>query len=129
MILSQDLLETLGIIINFNDHTMMWEEATIPTMHGSIPALQAADAYYDKICFTNIENEVTARMTRILDAKYKKADLAEVDAKREQLTDEEQSKLLVALCRYETIFDGGLGLWKTTPVKKNEIHFYSGLET
>ena len=30
MILGRDLLETLGLIINFHDHTMTWEEATIP---------------------------------------------------------------------------------------------------
>ena len=117
MILGRDLLETLGIIINFNDHTMTWEEATIPMKeYGSIPTLQAADAYCDEIFMTDIENEITARMTRILDAKYEKADLAKVVAESDHLTDEEQSKLLVVLRKYETIFDGGLGLWQTAPV-------------
>ncbi len=73
-------------------------------------------SYCDKIFMTNIENEVTARMTQILDAKYEKADLSKVVAKSDHLTDEERSKLLVVPCRYKTIFDGGLGLWKTTPV-------------
>ena len=56
-------------------------------------------------------------MTRILDAKYKKAELVKVTAESKHLTDKEQSKLLVVLRRYENIFDGGLGRWKTTPVK------------
>ena len=30
MILGRDLLEALGLIINFHDHTMTWDEATIP---------------------------------------------------------------------------------------------------
>ena len=77
MILGRDLLETLGLIINFHDHTMMWEEATIPMKdYGIVPALQAANAYCDEIFMTDIENEVTTQMTRILDAKYKKANLA-----------------------------------------------------
>ena len=118
MILGRDLLDTLGIIINFNDHTMTWDEATILMKeYGSIPTLHAADTYCNEIFTTDIENEVTTRMTRILDAKYKKAGLAKVVADSEHLTTDEQSKLLIVLRRYEKTFDGGLGLWKTTPVK------------
>ena len=81
MILGRDLLEALDLIINFNDHTITWEEATIPMKdHGIISTLQAADACCNTIFMTDIENEVTTRMTRILDAKYKKADLVKVTA-------------------------------------------------
>ncbi len=119
MILGQDLLETLGIIINFNDHTMTWDEATIPMKeYSSIPMLHAADTTYcDKIFTTDIEHEVTTQMTQILDAKYEKADLAKVVADSGHLTTNEQSKLSTVVHRNEKIFDGGLGLWKTTPVK------------
>jgi transposase InsO family protein len=118
MILGRDLLEALGLIINFYDHTMTWEEATIPMKdYGSLPTLQSADEYCDQIYLTDVENEVTTRMTRILDAKYEKADLAKVAADSEHLTNDEQSKLLAVLRRYESIFDGGLGLWRTTPIR------------
>jgi hypothetical protein len=30
MIMGQDLLEELGIIMNFNDHTVIWDTDTIP---------------------------------------------------------------------------------------------------
>ena len=56
-------------------------------------------------------------MTQILDAKYEKANSAEVVAESEHLTLNKQSTLLAVLTRYENIFDGRLGLWKTTPVK------------
>ena len=75
----EDLLETLGtIIINFNDHTMMWDKATIPMKeYGSIPTLHAADTYCDMNNLRpTFKNEVTTRMTQILDTKYKKADIA-----------------------------------------------------
>jgi hypothetical protein len=117
LILGRNLLEALGLIINFHDQTMTWEEATIPMKdYGSLSTLQAADDYCDKIFITDVENEVTTRMTRILDAKYEKANLAKVVAESEHLTLDEQSKLLAVLTRYENIFDGGLGRWKTTPV-------------
>ena len=116
MILGRDLLETLGIIINFNDHTITWDEATIlMKKYGRILTLHTADTYCNKIFTTNIKNEVTTRMRQILYTKYKKADLAKVVADSKHLTTDEQSKLLAVLCRYKTIFDGGLGLWKTPP--------------
>ncbi len=96
----------------------MCDEATRPMKeYGSIPTLHAADTYCNKIFTTDIKNEVTTRMTRILDSKYKKANIAKVVADSRYLTTDEQSKLLAVLHRYEKIFDGGLGLWKTTPVK------------
>ena len=46
MIIGRDLLQALGFIIDFNDHTMTWEEATIPMKdHGTVSTLQVADAY------------------------------------------------------------------------------------
>ena len=59
----------------------------------------------------------STRMTRILDAKYEKADLAKVVADSKHRTTDKQSRLLAVLRRYKKIFDGGLGLWKTMPVK------------
>ena len=115
MILGRDLLETLGIIINFNDHMMTWDEATIPMKEsGSIPTLHAADTYCNEIFTTDIENEVTTQMTRILDAKYKKAHIAKVVADSEHLTTNKQSKLLAVLRRYEKIF-----FWRRTGTVEN----------
>ena len=80
--------------------------------------LQAADEYCNKIYSTDIENKVATKMTQILGAKYKKADLSKVVAESEHLTNNKQSKLVAVLCRYKSIFfDGGLGLWQTMQVK------------
>ena len=67
MIIGRDLIQALGFIIDFNDHTMTWDEATIPMKeYGKISTLAAADAYRDEIFITDIEQEITTRMTRIL---------------------------------------------------------------
>ena len=57
-------------------------------------------------------------MRKILDAKYKNADLNEVMTKQcqQQLTDTERHKLLYILKKFEDFFDGMLGTWNTTPV-------------
>ena len=95
--------------------------------HGTVSTLQGADAYCDAIFVTDIENEINTRMTRILDAKYEKADLRKVVSDSQHLTEHEQSQLLTLLSKYENTFDGGLGLWKTKPVElelKPDAHPY-----
>ena len=70
---------------------------------------------------TVIESEAvrnaTERTTRILDAKYEKADLKElVDQECRYLDNEKKELLLKLSLEYETLFDGTLGKFKTSPV-------------
>jgi hypothetical protein len=59
----------------------------------------------------------TQRATRILDAKYSKADLQSVVRDNcKHLSADHQKKLLQLLRKYESLFDGTLGDWKTKPV-------------
>ena len=61
--------------------------------------------------------DATKRVTRILDAKYKKADLqAIVRDNCKHLSANQQKKLLQLLKKNESPFDGTLGDRKTKPV-------------
>jgi hypothetical protein len=61
--------------------------------------------------------DATKRVTRILDANYQKADLQSiVTDKCKHLSANQQKKLLQLLKKYELLFDGTLGDWKTKPV-------------
>jgi hypothetical protein len=54
---------------------------------------------------------------RILDAKYKKSDLQSIVRDNcKHLSADPQKKLLQLLTKYELLFDGTLGDWKTKPV-------------
>ncbi len=56
-------------------------------------------------------------MTRILYAKYKKADLQSiVGDKCKHISANQQKKLLQLLKKYESLFDGALDDWRTKPV-------------
>ena len=63
-----------------------------------------------------VTQEATERMVRILDSKYEKANLSNVVASTTHLTDVEKQKLYKLLVKYEDLFDGTLGEWKTEPV-------------
>jgi hypothetical protein len=61
--------------------------------------------------------DATKPATRILDANYKKADLQSVVRDNcKHLKVDKQKKLLQLLMKYESLFNGALGDWKTKPV-------------
>jgi hypothetical protein len=61
--------------------------------------------------------DATQRETWILDAKYSKADLQSVVKDNcKHLSVDQQKKLLQLLKKYESLFDGTLGDWKTKPI-------------
>jgi hypothetical protein len=64
--------------------------------------------------------DATKRATRILDTKYKKADLQLIVRHNcKHLSTNQQKKLLQLLKKYELLFDGTLGDWKTKLVLFN----------
>ena len=65
----------------------------------------------------NSTEELTDRAVKILDAKYKKADLPSiVDNNCSHLSLHQQTSLLKLLTDYEELFHGTLGEWDTEPV-------------
>jgi hypothetical protein len=63
------------------------------------------------------QDATNKRVTRILDAKYQKADLQSIVRDNcKHLSADQQKKLLQLLKKYESLFEGTLGYWKTKPV-------------
>ncbi len=62
-------------------------------------------------------HDTTKGVTQILDVKYKKANLQSIVRDNcKHLSANQQKKLLQLLKKYESLFDGTLGDWKTKPV-------------
>jgi hypothetical protein len=74
--------------------------------------------------------DATQHATRILIAKYSKADLQSVVKDNcKHLSADQQKKLLQLLRKYELLFDGTLGDWKTKLVSfqlKEGVSLYHG---
>ena len=71
----------------------------------------------------------TQRAVKILDANYTKADLQAVVTNCTQLNSIEKNKLLELLKKFEPLFDGTLGNWRTKPVSfqlKDKVTPYHG---
>ena len=104
MIIGMDLLKELGIDILNSTQSIKWDTAEIPmrSRHSTVE-----DAYF--IAEPEAVQEATSRLTKILDAKYEKADLNEVVNNCQELSCSEQVELLSLLKQYELLFDGTLG--------------------
>ncbi len=74
--------------------------------------------------------DATKHVTWILDTKYQKADLQSIVRDNcNHLSANQQKKLLQLLKKYELLFDGTLGNWKTKPVSfqlREEVSHYHG---
>jgi len=113
-------MKELGIVLDFKSKTITIEIAlpirNINVLQGSsmLRALKLNNSLAKEPLGTL---DATNRATRILDAKYAKADLQSIVKNNcQHLSAENQKKLLQLLVRFESLFDGTLGDWRTKPV-------------
>jgi hypothetical protein len=121
LILGTETMKELGIILNFRDKIITIDEIillmrNINNLQGS-SILQALRYHHSLAMEPQSTQDATQHATRILDAKYSKADLQSVFRDNcKHLSANQQKKLLQLLKKYELLFDGILGDWKTKPV-------------
>ena len=107
MIIGRDLLTDLNIDLLFSEQVIQWDGHTLP-FRGHEATPETSFHVQDSMAV----DEASERIKGILDAKYVAADLKEVVAAAEHLTEEQQQMLLEVLTKHEELFDGTLGNWK-----------------
>ena len=123
MIIGRDLLTKLQIDIRFSDRTIKWEDKIVQMKsfsdiwEGIHPTREEMRATFIRPVEPRVTQEETDRVVKILDADYEKANLDEVVENATSLNREQKRKLLKTLKKFERLFDGTLGRWKTDPVK------------
>jgi hypothetical protein len=110
-----------GIILDFKDKMINIDEIKLPMrninyLQGS-SIIRALRLNHSLAMESQSTQDATKRVKQILDTKYQKADLQSiVKDKCKHLSTNQQKKLLQLLTKYESLFDGTLGDWKTKPV-------------
>jgi hypothetical protein len=121
MILGVKTMKKYGIILDFKDKMITIDEVKLPMqninyLQGS-STLRALRLDHSLAMEPQSTQDATKQVTRILDAKYKKADLQSIAKDNcKHLSADQKKKLLQLLTKYELLFDGTLGDWKTKPV-------------
>jgi len=107
LIIGRDLLQDLGILLDFKNQTVTWDEVTVPMRD---PDTTIEDGY--QIQESEILYEATERTKRILDAKYEAVTPQQIVDGCDHLTQKEKEELLPLLEKFKELFDGSLGSWK-----------------
>jgi len=109
MIIGRDLLEPLGIDIKYSTRTMEWDGTAVPMKPQEA---SRRDSYH--VNDSKSVDDATERIKKILDAKYEPADLNKVmqSDSCSHLGEEQKRPLLALLRKYESLFDGTLGMWR-----------------
>ncbi len=121
LILGTETMKELGIILNFRDEMITIDEImlqmrNINNLQGS-NILQALRHNHSLCMEPQRTQDATQRAMGILDAKYSKADFQSVVRDNcKHLSADQQKKLLQLLKKYESLFNGTLGYWKTESV-------------
>jgi hypothetical protein len=121
LILGTETIKELGIILNFRDKMITIDEVILPmrninNLQGT-SILQALRHNHSLAMEPQSTQDATQRATQILDSKYSKADLQSVVRDNcKHLSANQQKTLLQLLRKYELLFNGTLGDWKTKPV-------------
>jgi hypothetical protein len=119
LILGTVTMKEFGIILNFGDKMITIDEIMLPmrninNLQGS-SILGALKHNHSLAMEPQSTQDATQRATWILDAKYSKIDLQSVVRDNcKLLSANQQKKLLQLLKKYELLFDGTLGDFKTS---------------
>ncbi len=122
LILCTETMKELGIILTFRDKMITIDEIILPMRNiNNLPGSNILRALRHNhslaMVMSQCTQDATQCATQILDAKYSKADLKSVVRDNyKHLSANQQKKLLQLLRKYESLFDGTLGDWKTKPV-------------
>ena len=119
------MLSELGLIFDYHEQTITWERSTIAmkmwnahlTPEQAELQLKQHVNTMQEMYATNADQESTSRVTRILDAHYKKAELPKIIEGCTNFTSKQQNQLLQLLHKFEPLFDGTLGNWTHSDVK------------
>jgi hypothetical protein len=121
LILGTATMKESGNILDFNAKMITVDEVELPMQNinhlQGASTLRALTLNHSLAMEPHSTQDATKHVTWILDAQYKKADLQSIVRDNcKHLSANQQKKLLQLLKKYETLFDGTLGDWKTKPV-------------
>jgi hypothetical protein len=123
MIIGRDLLHSLGINLLFDTAEISWDNAKIRMQPPGKQDRDWLDTMEQELLYAHDPSTTDAeRIQNIIESKYTPVDLNKKVEECTHLERDEQRQLLKLLQRFEHLFDGTLGTWKTDPVDLEVIN-------
>ena len=118
LIIGVETMAKMGVIMDFAEMQVTIDHNILPmkTLERFLDTNALNNFHRDHLEPTSTSQE-TKRTVEILDAKYEKANLAEIVSEHcAHLSTQQRNKMFRLLTKYEELFDGTLGDFKTDPV-------------
>ena len=111
VIIGQDLMQGLGMKIDFKKHESSWKELTIPMCnHGELEKGDKLNLMFLQLVELEVTQHLEHRAQRMANAECEKVDVVEHVNKQMHLTLEEKNDLFNLLIKcQDTLFSKGLG--------------------
>ena len=118
LIIGRDLMHELGIDISFSNAEVIWDNASIPMQEVEKLDKQFLDFFEQELLYAHDPITTDAeRIQNIVENKYCPADLMSIVQECKLLNKQEQNQLYHLLNKFNHLFDGTLGSWKTDPIE------------
>ena len=118
MIIGRDIMHSLGINLLFDTAEITWDNAKVHMQPPEVLAGDWVETLEQEILFAHDPDTTDAeRIQDIIESKYTPADLSKIVEECTHLNLKEQKQLLQTLQKFEDLFDGSLGTWKTEPIQ------------
>jgi hypothetical protein len=118
MIIGRDIMHSLGINLLFDTAEISRDNAKIHMQHPEWLKDNWVDALEQEILYAHDPDTTDAeRIQGIIESKYTSADLSKIVEECTHLEQSERRQLLHLLQKYEDLFDGSLGTWRTDPIQ------------
>ena len=116
MIIGLDLLNQIGVVIDFEKKTVMWEGSEVYMNIRTDTTTEELHCLLEKFQDPKSTHALEKHAIIILDVQYQKYNLIEISNGIKEVTPCERELLLKLLTKFEGLFDGTLGEFKTHPV-------------
>ena len=118
IIIGRDIMHSLGINLLFDSAEITWDNAKVHMQSPTILSEDWGEALEQELLYAHDPDTTdAARIQSIIESKYTPADLNKIAAECTHLNSGEQKQLIKLLTKFEDLFDGSLGTWKTDPIQ------------
>jgi hypothetical protein len=130
MIMGMDLMKSIGITVDCDQRCIIWGGTETPLKtRNTLFYNEILHMLYNAANEPDIVQEAEKRQNHILDADYRKVEVAPFVQVLEHLTEDEKQTLGNTLKKFPTLFGGGFEMLNITPVKleliDGERHYHA----
>ena len=118
MIIGLDLIDELGLVIDFKDKVINWEELQMPMRpKGMVTDVATTHTLYHMAVDPPVVKAAEDRYNKILDANYEALDIPKLVSELKHLTRQQQNCLTKTITKYPSLTAGGLGNLNIEPIR------------